>query len=228
MAACARLEMISACTAQRSRAAAPGRTGLHLPEEVRAAAVVLGGAVRHQVICCLLGGCLCTLAAGWHWDDARTLSALAALCGLVGERVAFRTSQLPPPGALSEPAGNARSQHTTALFGAALACRGWPWATALAVFSNVHLGSFCEDGRCFLSCSGGLLSSERLLHGQWREGLVSALSDNCGPPVSVWFNETGVVYINCISSLHLGPPARPPRPRGRPARSSRPGLGPWC
>jgi hypothetical protein len=38
MAACARLEMISACTAQRSRA-----SGLRLQEEVGAVAVVLGG-----------------------------------------------------------------------------------------------------------------------------------------------------------------------------------------
>jgi hypothetical protein len=113
----------------------------------------------------MLGGGLRTLATGWHWDDARTLSALAALRGLVGERIAFRSSRPPPPGALSEPAGITRFPHTTALFGAALAC-GWPWATALAVFSNVHIGSFCKDGRGFLSCSGGLLSSERLFHGQ--------------------------------------------------------------
>ena len=183
--------------------------GLRLPEEVGAAAVLLGETVRHQAICGLLGGGLRTLAAGWHWDDARTLSALAVLCGLVGERIAFRSSQPPPPCALSEPAGNARFPHTAALFGAALAC-GWPRATALAVFSNVHLCSFCDDGRGFLSCSGSLLSSERLLHGQFLEGLVSASGENCGPPVRIWFDDTGVVYFHCLSSLRLGPPARPP------------------
>jgi hypothetical protein len=191
----------------------------HISSSVRAAAVVLGGAVRHQAICGLLGCGLRTLAAGWHWDDARTLSALVALRGLLGEHIAFRSSWAPSPGALPEPAGKPRFQYTTALFGAALAC-GWPWATAfkLAVFSNVHLGSFCKDGRGFLqvSCSGGLLSSERLLHGQWQEGLVSAPGDNWGPPVRVWFNETGVVYHNCLSSLRLGPPARhgPPLAKG--------------
>jgi hypothetical protein len=189
MAACARLEMISACAAQRFRA-----SGLRLQEEVGAVAVVLGGAVRHQAICGLLGGGLRTLAAGWHWDDARTLSALVTLCGLVGEHVSFRSPRPPPSGVFSEPAGNARIPHTTALFGAALAC-GWPWATALAMFSNVRFGSFCDDGRGFLSCLGGLLSSESLLHGQWREGLVSASSDNCGPPVRVWFDDTGAVFF---------------------------------
>ena len=208
MAACARLEMISACTAQRSRA-----SGLRLQEEVGAVAVVLGGAVRHQAIRGLLGGGLQTLAAGWHWDDARTQSALAALRGLVGEPVPFRPSRPPPPGVFSEQAGNARFPHTTALFGAALAC-GWPWATALDVFSSVRLGSFCDDGRGFLSCAGGLLSSERLLHGQWREGLVSAPGDNCGPPVRVWFDSAGSVFFRCPSSLRLGPPARPPRAKG--------------
>jgi hypothetical protein len=82
MTACARLEMISACPAQQSRA-----VGLYLPDEVGAAAVVLGWAVRHY---------------------ARTLSALAALRWLVSERITFGITRPPPLGALMEPAGTAR------------------------------------------------------------------------------------------------------------------------
>ena len=214
MTAGARLEMISCCLAQQSRA-----SPLSPSDEVSAAAIVLGGAVRHEAVRALLGGGLRTLATTWHWDEARLQVALAALRGLVGSPIAFSTSAVPPRRGLDDAPG--RFPHSVVLFGAALAV-GWPWATALAVFSSVRAGSFCNDGRGFITAYGLQLSSERLQAGSWHEGRV-APREECGPPVSVWFDAGGAVFLQCSSSLRVARPARPPAARGASGVVSRPG-----
>jgi len=207
MTASARIEMISCCLAQQARASRSA-----VADEVSAAAVVLGGGVRHEAIRALLGGGLATLATAWRWDEPRLLRALAALRGLVGSPADFLRSALPSRRVVDEPDRTDCFPHSVVLFGAALAV-GWPWATALAVFSSICTGSFCNGGRAFLTTYGLQLSPERLLTGQWHEGRV-APGEECGPPVTIWFDDGGAVLIQCGSSLRASPPARPPPARG--------------
>lgn len=214
--ASARLEMISCCLAQQSRS-----SPLSLADEVGAAAIVVGGAVRHEAVRGLLGGGLRALAAAWHWDDSRLQLALTALRGLVGPPIAFSSSALPAQRGLDDPRGGSRFPHSVVLFGAALAV-GWPWAAALAVFSSVTVGSFCNDGRGFITAYGLQLSPERLHDGPWREGLV-APREECGPPVRIWFDANGAVFLQCSSSLRVSRPVRPEPARGASGVVSRPG-----
>lgn len=219
MSAGARLEMISCCLAQQARAA-----GLPLGDELGAAAIVIGGGVRHEAIRGLLGGGLLALAAAWRWDAARSQVALSALRGLVGDLAAFSCSSVPPIHGLRDPLGTVRFPHAAVLFGAALAA-GWPWATALAAFSSVRVGSFCNDGRGFITAYGLQLSSERLHQGVWQEGLVSAKEEH-GPPVRVWFDDSGVAYLLCQSSMCVSRNFRPAPARGASGIVSRPGRFP--
>ena len=219
MAASARIEMISCCLAQQARA-----SGTAVADQVSAAAVVLGGSVRHEAVRGLIGGGLATLATAWRWDEPRRQRALAALRGLVGSPAAFLRSALPGRRVVDEPGRTDSFPHSVVLFGAALAV-GWPWATALAVFSSISSGCFCNGGRAFLTTYGLQLSPERLLMGQWHEGHV-APGEECGPPVTIWFDDGGAVFVQCVSSLRASPPVRPAPARGASGLVARPGQPP--
>ena len=219
MAASARIEMISCCLAQQARA-----SGTAVADQVSAAAVVLGGSVRHEAVRGLIGGGLATLATAWRWDEPRRQRALAALRGLVGSPAAFLRSALPGRRVVDEPGRTDSFPHSVVLFGAALAV-GWPWATALAVFSSISTGCFCNGGRAFLTTYGLQLSPERLLMGQWHEGHV-APGEECGPPVTIWFDDGGAVFVQCVSSLRASPPVRPAPARGASGLVARPGQPP--
>ena len=206
--------MVSAVLAQQSRSA-----GLALADEIGAATVVLSGAIRHEACCALLGGGLSVLATAWHWDSSRLSSVLLALRNIVGDSALFASARLPSVSGLTDPSGATSFPHTVVLFGAALAS-GWPWATALQSLSSVRRGSFCNEGRGFMTSYGLQLPSERVLRGEWSMATISTRED-CGPPVTVWFDATGVVFLSCSSSLRLRGPARPAR--GSSALVSRPG-----
>ena len=206
--------MISAVLAQQSR-----HVGLPLADEIGAASVILSGAIRHEAVRALLGGGLHSLASAWRWDASRLSSVLLALRGLVGDEATFVSSRLPTPLGVADSPGTTRFPHTVVLFGAALAS-GWPWATALGALSSVRLGSFCNEGRGFVTSYGLQLPPERLLHGGWSTATISTKED-CGPPVTVWFDAAGVALVTCTASMRLRTPARPAR--GSSALVSRPG-----
>ena len=206
----ARVDMVSAVLAQQSRSA-----GLSLVDEIGTATVVLSGANpgrsgTRPVVHCSAG------ASGlWAPLGTGTLPAShpyrSTACPPQPRRGRCALRLVPPAGGIGpdRPVRCPWLLHTVVLCGAALAS-GLPWATALRVLSSMRLGSSCNEGRGFLPSYGLQLPSERVLQGEWSTATISTWED-CGPPVTVWFDATCVVLLSCSSSMLLRALARPAR-----------------
>ena len=219
MVSSARVELMSSVLAQQTRL-----RGGPLVDEVASAAVVLGGSVRHEAIRALLGGGLRSLSDAWNWGSSRFQVALSALRGVVGEAAEFTSSALPDIGPLADTAGSSGFPHSVVMFGAALAS-GWPWSTALSVFAGIRLGSFCCGGRGFVTAYGLQLSSEHKLHGIWTTGSIVSRCD-AGPPVTIWFDARGAVFLLSGASMRLRQPTAVVPARGSSGLVRRPGEAP--
>jgi hypothetical protein len=136
--------MTAALIAQRGRG-----PGVHIREEVDAAAVVLAGHLRHTSLQLLLDGGLRTLAASWRLPERDFGILESSLLTVIGHPAIFGAASLPPPPPAALLGEVSDFAHAPLLFGEALAA-GWPWALAMRLFAGLRRGRSYDGGLGFV------------------------------------------------------------------------------
>jgi hypothetical protein len=140
--------MVGTLLAQRSRTPSTPAS-----EDCSLAALVLGGALRHEALATLLHGGLTSLMLHWHARPDFIADAVARLGTVIAPSAVFCSARMPAVAAAPCPSFSTVCPLSSLLFGAILAA-GWPWNLALRLFAGLGRGAPCTDGYSFIPDRG--------------------------------------------------------------------------